>query len=272
MGILVSKLKSSQSYSTPPPPSKILTYNFTLPLDGWIYTGEGDDATAYDKKWRWDKYALIEVQTTTPTLEIFQGKTIIQTNYFLDSATSVVMNMYDNYSAIASCYVYFDQAATVSITQHTDDAGALYVNGELVGTNTSTGFATNVVTFKKGENFVQCLYHEGIGADGWEITPALYTIEGCKKMSAERIGYYSQTVTPIAEEVDYPDITSDFKVLGIAPQFSFTGSINNQGDAYDALDRMLIVPGDKEITFYQNYDLVNSDIKGYIYLMQLQNK
>lgn len=128
-----------------------MTYRVKLPVASWTYTGEGADVTTYDNKWRWDKYASVG---STPALEDFIGKTIKATNYYLDSATGVTMNIDDSYSAIATCYVYFEKAATVSLVQTSDDNGSLYIDGLLVATNASCTTTTTSYTFTKGEHKV----------------------------------------------------------------------------------------------------------------------
>lgn len=245
-------------------PLPILTYRVKLPVASWTYTGEGDNATTYDNKWRWDKYASVGSTTTSPTLENFAGKTIVTTNYYLDSATSIVMNVGDSYSAIATCYVYFEKATTVSLVQNSDDAGSLYIDNKLVATNASCTTKTTSYTFTKGEHKVQMCYTEGSGGDGWKVTPALYTIDGCKKMSAERIGYYSQTVTPT--EGDLTKLTANSIVLDAMPIFSTSKTINAQGDIKETLNNLIIVPGDKKITFYQNYGCLGQEIEAYVFV------
>ena len=243
---------------TAPPP--FLTYRIKLPVASWVYTGEGANTTTYDKKWRWDKYA----SQSSLTLENFAGETIIATNYYLDSITSVTMNISDGYSAIATCYVYFEKAVTVVLTQTSDDQGALYIDSKLVATNESCATTTTSYTFTKGEHKVQMCYTEGAGADGWKITPALYSIDGCKKMSAERIGYYSQTVTPT--EGDLTKLTASSIVLGAIPIFSTSKTINAQGDVKATLNNLIIVPATKKITFYQNFDCLGQEIEAYIFI------
>ena len=247
--------------STPP---SILTYRVKLLVASGTYTGEGANAATYDNKWRWDKYASVGSSTTAPTLENFTGKTITTTNYYLDSATSAAMNIGDSYSAIATCYVYFEKATTVSLVQTSDDAGSLYIDSKLVATNESCKTTTTSYAFTKGEHKVQMCYTEGSGGDGWQVTPALYSIDGCKKMSAERIGYYSQTVTPT--EGDLTKLTTSSIVLGAIPIFFTSKTINAQGDIKETLNNLIIVPAAKKITFYQNYGCLGQEIEAYVFV------
>lgn len=242
-------------------PPSILTYKVTLPVANWTYVGEGDDNTTYDNKWRWDKYASL---ATTPTLDVFNGQTILATNYYLDSATSISMNIGDNYTAMATCYVYFSKQVTVSVTQSSDDAGVLYMDGNLIATNVSCKTATTSVTFTKGEHKIQMCYTEGSGGDGWKITPALYSIDGCIKMSAERIGYFTQTVVPSSG--DTSQLTSSSIILSVMPIFSSTKTINAQGDIKETVNNLLVVPTTGKLIFYQNYGCLGQEIDAYVFV------
>ena len=242
-----------------------LLYLMTLPTAGWVYTGEGDDASYYANKWQLDGYASIVGSTSYFSPEDAATKTITETRYYLDSATSISMNIADSYSAIATTYVYASEDFTINMTASTDDAGRLYVNGKKIVDIPSCEVVNCVVNFKRGENKIQITYTEGQGGDGWQLLPSLPSLTNIVAMSAKPIGYYSQTVTPIKLKTTQPDITVNSLVQGFNPIKNDALTINKNSDIKDICNELIIIPNaNGSVTVYKNYDIFDTDVSGYL--------
>lgn len=237
----------------------------TLPTSGWEYTGEGDNITTYQNKWRWDKYEQIVDYRAYVHLEDFNGKIVQETQYYADG--SIGWNSSDissNYSAIVTSYIYCLESFDITISFGTDDAGTLYVNGQQVA-QSNVSLTNASISLKKGENIFQICYTEGSGGDGWTVTPALYALDKVLMMSAERIGYYSQTVTPIKLKATQPDITRNSLVQGFNPIKNDALTINKNSDIKDMCNKLIIIPNeDGSVTVYKNYDIFDTDVSGYL--------
>jgi len=64
-------------------------------------------------------------------------KTPTASGYYSDVSTSISMNMADSYTGKATTYIYCDKDVNVSMRFETDDAGAAFLNGVCVATNSS---------------------------------------------------------------------------------------------------------------------------------------
>ena len=112
-------------------------------------------------------------------LETLNGMTPNLTNYYLDTATSITMNIADSYSAKCTTYIYCTQDCTVSMKFETDDAGSVYLNGEFICSIVScTWTAVQELHFHAGENVLIICYTEGSGGDGWICDPKPNTLVG----------------------------------------------------------------------------------------------
>lgn len=242
-----------------------LLYLMTLPTSGWVYTGEGDNASYYADKWQLDRYSPIVKDTSYFNPEDASTKAITATEYYLDSATSISMNIGNSYSAIATTYVYASEDFTTNITVSTDDAGRLYVNGSKIVDISSCDVISCAVNFKRGENKIQITYTEGTGGDGWQLLPSLPSLTNIIAMSAKPIGYYSQTVTPTKLKATQPNITINSLVQGFNPIKDDALTINKNSDIKDICNQLIIIPNaNGSVTVYKNYDIFDTDVSGYL--------
>lgn len=242
-----------------------LLYSMTLPTSGWVYTGEGDNASYYSNKWQLDRYASIVESSSYFSPDDASTKAITATGYYLDSATSISMGIGDSYSAIATTYVYASKDFAVNMTVSTDDAGRLYVNGEKIVDIASCKVVNCTVNFKRGENKIQITYTEGSRGDGWQLLPSLPNITNIVTMSAKPIGYYSQTVTPTKLKTTQPDITENSLVQGFNPIKNDSLTINKNSDIKDLCNQLIIIPNaNGSVTVYKNYDIFDTDVSGYL--------
>lgn len=123
--------------------------------------------TGNDLSWRWDKYST--TSESYPTVAYLDGLTPVQTMTFLDSSTSISMNISDSYSAKCTIYGYLEADVTASLLFSTDGNGTLTVNDIQLGTCKSCSTATYSANLKKGWNKIEVCYQEGSGGDGWYV-------------------------------------------------------------------------------------------------------
>lgn len=193
-------------------------YSAIVPTSGWTWYNDGSgitqDATTYENKWYWQRYAsqamADNIQTTLNTL------TTVATNYYNDSATSITMNMADSYTGRATCYIYCANDVNVSMRFETDDDGRVFLNDELIVKVASCAWtAYQTLHFKKGENKLVVCYTEGSGGDGWICDPKPSGLVGTSflKMTAVPMGGYTQTVT-VTKLGNSSDLTSNTILFG----------------------------------------------------------
>lgn len=121
-----------------------------------------------DLKWKWEMYSTTSM--TYPTVAYLDTLTPSQIRYYLDSATSITMNISDNYSAKCTAYGYSEKDQTVSLVQATDDGGTLTINDvQYKETASCTATTISDVPIKKGWNKIEVCYREGSGGDGWYL-------------------------------------------------------------------------------------------------------
>lgn len=153
----------------------------------WLYDLPNIIGVGDDKAWSWQKYDYqIDTSKTyqdwsesdLPTLDVIETLTVKQTLAFLDSQTSLSMNIGDYYTASATTYVYSSKRENITLTFSNDNGGLLYVNGEKVGSYLYYDSSTKdvrtpvecAVTIRKGWNKIQVIYNEENGGDGWLVT------------------------------------------------------------------------------------------------------
>ena len=153
----------------------------------WLYDLPNIIGVGDDKSWSWDRYDYLIDPTKDyqhwydsdlPQLEAIENLPIRESRTFLDSSTSLSMNIGDMYTACATTYVYSETRKNVTMVFSSDNGGILYVNGTNVGSYVYYDSSTQAqrvpiecpVTIRKGWNKVQVLYSEETGGDGWLVT------------------------------------------------------------------------------------------------------
>lgn len=145
-----------------------------------------------DLNWKWEKYATTSM--SYPTVEYLSTLTPTQIRYYLDSSTSITMNIDNSYSAKCTAYGYSETNQTVSLVGCSDDGGTLTINDVQLGTIKScTATTFSSVAIKKGWNKIEFCYQEGSGGDGW------YVNYNSKRIAASGLFTYftSQLTKPI---------------------------------------------------------------------------
>lgn len=153
----------------------------------WLYDLPNIIGVGDDKSWQWDRYDYLIDPTKDyqhwydsdlPKLEDIENLPIRETRTFLDSSTSLSMNIGEKYTACATTYVYSDTRKNITMVFSNDNGGILYVNGTNVGSYVYYDSSTQTqripiecpVTIRKGWNKVQVVYSEETGGDGWLVT------------------------------------------------------------------------------------------------------
>lgn len=214
--------------------SKLAIYKADILSDDWTYYSDNTvvDETTYANKWYFQKYSSITM--TEAALETLNGMTPNLLNYYLDSATSITMNIADSYSAKCTTYLYCQEDCTVLMKFETDDAGEVYLNGEFICSITScTWTAVQELSFHAGENELIICYTEGSGGDGWICDPKPSTLVGDTflAMSGVKLGGYTQTVTPI-KVAGNGTITANTILFHLSTSASTTEAIQNGSILY----------------------------------------
>lgn len=153
----------------------------------WLYDLPNIIGVGDDKSWSYAKYDY-QVDTSKtydtwsesdlPTIEDIEELTVKQTLAFLDSATSLSMNIGEYYTALCTTYVYSETRKNVTMAFSNDNGGFLYVNGSKVAsyiyydksTKSQATPTEATVTIRKGWNKIEVLYNEETGGDGWLVT------------------------------------------------------------------------------------------------------
>lgn len=153
----------------------------------WLYDLPNIIGVGDDKLWQFDEYDyLIEDDKSykdwrtsdLPTLEDIENLQIKSTKTFLDTSTSLSMNIGEKYTACASTYIYSETRKNVNFSFSADNGGILYINGSKAGsyiyydgsTESKSDPVECPVTIRKGWNKIQVIYSEESGDDGWLVT------------------------------------------------------------------------------------------------------
>lgn len=153
----------------------------------WLYDLPNIVGVGDDKMWSWDKYeyqidtskSYVDWSTSDlPKLEDIEELTILESKTFLNSATSLKMNIANYYTACATTYVYSEERKNITLNFSCDNGGLLYVNGSNVGSYLYWNKSEKAVneptecacTIRKGWNKIEVIYSEETGDDGWLVT------------------------------------------------------------------------------------------------------
>lgn len=91
----------------------------------------------------------------------------------------------DNYVGKATTYICFSADTDISHNLNSDDAGRVYINGNLIGKLVSTTNTSFTLPFKKGWNRVDLIWSEKMGGDGFSLLGlVLSTYTNVEKMTA----------------------------------------------------------------------------------------
>nr|WP_298672097.1 hypothetical protein [uncultured Prevotella sp.] len=127
----------------------------------------------------------------TPSLEEISKLTPVNTIEDVDPGTSGINGNIgfsfnaDNYVGKATTYIFFRVATNVVHNLYSDDGGAAYVNGNLIGTLTSCQSKSFSLPFAAGWNRVDLLWSEVGGGDGFSLLGlVLHTYTNVSKMTA----------------------------------------------------------------------------------------
>lgn len=166
--------------------------------------------TGNNLSWRWDKYST--TSQTYPTVAYLDSLTLADTKYFLDSATSISMNIDNSYSAKCTAYGYLTADKSVSLLFSTDDGGTLTVNDVQLGTCVSCSTATYTANLKKGWNKIEVCYEEGSGGDGWYVN-----YNGTRIAASGLFTYFTCKMEPTTKEA--------LKRQGIVLNFKYADTV-----------------------------------------------
>lgn len=241
--------------------SSIKTYYGTLRANAWIDDlSTSSDYGQYALKWKWERFASKTCDSNIRNTLLTAAPTAIA--YYADTSISISMNIADSYTARCTTYIYCDTAVNFNCSVVTDDAGAVYINGNLVNTIVSCAETAMVIPFIKGVNCLEVFYTEGSGGDGWKFTPALNTRIGYefKAMCAEPAHVYHQTITPVCLEGDSqinqytifsPAVISNGTIeLSELKDRINCGYIKANNDKSITIYYSHLIPVDKDITLY----------------------
>lgn len=178
--------------------TSIKLYKGTLLANNWIdELAEIEDYSSAKNKWKWEKFSSVTISSTIR--DTLLNATPSQINYILDTSISYKGEMGNSYTARCTTYVYCPEKIDYTCTINTDDAGAVYINGEIIMTTPSVTTTSITIPFKKGVNCLEVFYTEGSGGDGWQFTPALSSRIGLEfsAIYAVPAHSYHQTITPV---------------------------------------------------------------------------
>lgn len=180
--------------------SSIKIYSGTLKANNW----EEDLSSAstnsqYLNMWKVDKFSSrtcdgnirSTLLTVAPSSSQWVGDGVVNSGNYNSE------HFGDSYTGRATIYAYCSQNITYQTTFMTDDAGALYLNGQLVKTVASCAPTAVTMQFLKGINCIECFWTEGAGGDGWAFSPNLNT----------HLGQYFVALSGIPAHVQYQIIT-----------------------------------------------------------------
>lgn len=174
----------------------------------WVYDLPNWQGSGNNKSWLLEKYNyLMKDQEETdytkfstsdlPTLDDLIGQTMLSTQTYLDSNTSLSMNLGEKYTMKCTSYVYSDTRVKVNLTYAADNGCVVYVNSKKIGSviykSEEEYSDTQEVIFRKGWNKIIVVYTEYTGGDGF-----LLTIDGNHLSS-----YFSQMTSLYTEDVGY---------------------------------------------------------------------
>lgn len=155
--------------------------------------------------WNLKRYSFTNI--TYPVPSDFVGKTLIAEHIIMDSDTSISLNLGDNYSAIATAYIEFDEDTTITCNVTTDDGGTVTLNDVLIKNQCVSCRATSVTfNFKKGWNKVEICYQEGVGGDGFTTATKFSTV--AKNMYTEMPTPVTLTYIELGKVYDWDGTTS----------------------------------------------------------------
>lgn len=125
-------------------------------------------ASMFKNKWRFEVFS-----TSSNTIEALKVKVPSRSVFIDDSMVSKTMNIGDSYTGKATTNIYVDSNCIINTTLVTDDAGAIFVNGQSSGVTVSGANTTIQLNLHSGWNEIIVIYTEGSGADGFAFIPPL---------------------------------------------------------------------------------------------------
>lgn len=183
--------------------NKLLSlYSGTFLVNNWEWYDSTEqisqDITTYKNKWYCEFFSNAAVNSGSYSeLKTATPRTDIPARYSnMHTTTSGNLFGVHSYRCRATTYLYCAEAKSISFRWDTDDEGAAWCNGELLGTNASCAWsATYTINLHKGCNEICIIYHEGSGGEWFITEPDLSIVEGIT-MAAINMGGYRQTITP----------------------------------------------------------------------------
>ena len=132
-----------------------------------------------------DKGSLNNSQS--PDIGMILNKNLLWNKEISDSEMNSYKDFGSNYIGYCKTNVYLDSAYTWNTTLRTDDAGTLYLNGNLIDKTVSCSAKNVSLQFKQGWNTIEVLWVEVAGGDGFNFGSNISSLSQIKVMNAYNV-------------------------------------------------------------------------------------
>lgn len=138
-------------------------------------------------KWLIRQFASSSTADADATIDKIVGKDIAGTYEYADSDLNIsqmglILEHYYNGYAVTA--VKFSKTTSIETRFPSDDGGTVYLNGTQVAHNaeSSKDGVSCTLSFKKGWNVLEVVWHEGTGGNGFKFTTTISKHANCERM------------------------------------------------------------------------------------------